>query len=101
MAQFDVHELRGATSDTRFVVDLQSDLLGSLDTRIVAPLRAIDSRPRIGKLNPSVEIGGARYMVSVPELAAVHKGELGFVVASLAALRPEFEAGLDLMLASL
>ena len=98
MAQFDVlRNPRGGTYP--LVVDLQSEPLARLATRIVAPLIAVKRyAPKpITRLNPIVRIKGADYVVIVQDLASVLTSELGEIVGSLGAQRSELVAALDLM----
>ncbi len=62
MAQYDVHEHPGERMrrDYPFVIKLQSDLLASLDTCVIAPLRRIERVTPIRRLNPEFEIAGIK-----------------------------------------
>jgi post-segregation antitoxin (ccd killing protein) len=52
--------------------DLQSELLGRLPTRVVAPLRPVSaSITGMSRLNPVVVVGGEPFLVVVQELAAL------------------------------
>ena len=100
MAQFDVH--RNCNAHTRelypFLLDLQTDLLERLATRVVAPLAAADGvGPPIRLLNPVFEVDGVAVVLSTQELAGVHRDVLGDVVTSLAEHRAEIIAALDLL----
>lgn len=94
MAQFDLHRLPDGT----LVVDLQTDLIGLDATRIVAPLRKEGIHAGFPGLTPAVEFEGKRWIVRLPELAAVPGPELGVRVGSLAALRDELKRGLDVLI---
>lgn len=98
MAQFDVHRnpRRGLYP---LLVDLQSDVVGRLSTRAVAPMIAAKrygARP-ITRLNPIVTVADVDYVVMVQELAAVPRTALGPLVASLAARRVELIAAIDVL----
>ena len=84
MAQFDLFRLQGG----QLVVDPQTDLIGIEASRIVAPLREAGRHAALPGLTPSVEIGGAVWIVRGQELAAVPGAKLRDVVGSLAARRP-------------
>ncbi len=98
MAQFDLHRNpRGG--DYPLLLDLQAELLGSLATRVVAPMISVKkhgARP-ITRLNPLVKVRGVDYLILFQELAAVPTAALGEVVGSLAARRSELIAALDLL----
>ncbi len=79
-------------------MDLQDQLLSNLETRVVAPLYEKTATViAIRGLNPELDLDGKTYLVSLSEVAAVHRQELGAVVASLADRRPELIAGVDLV----
>ncbi len=100
MAQFDVY--RNANPATRaripYLLDVQSDLLDSLSTRIVVPLCKPDvlSGKPAERLNPVFEVDGRRMVMLTPELAGVSRKTLGERVANLAAERLSIIAALDL-----
>jgi len=101
MSQFDVHRNLNPASKTvaPFIVDLQSDLVGHLPTRLVAPLkqqRAIGGRIEI--LMPEVDLQGKKFIVSLPESAGVPLAFVGPVVGSLSQHRDQFVAGIDLLI---
>lgn len=97
MAQFDVfrNPRRGMFP---LLLDVQSDLLSQLATRVVVPLA---SRSRYGtplsRLNPTARIGRVEYVLVFQEMAAIPVAALGERVSSLAARRGELVAALDLL----
>lgn len=99
MAQFDVYRnpsaaARGAIP---YLVDVQSDLLSGLQTRLLLPLGNPDIVPSTGPkaLGPAVEVQGQLLRV-LPHLAAAFRvRELGKPVASLAPHSSELVAALD------
>ena len=100
MAQFDLYtnpskETSGAVP---FLLDLQSDLLDPLATRVVAPLFWAESAgPPAKTLMPCFEIDGREVVMSTPELAGVSRGQLGSRVGSLADRRDDIIAALDML----
>jgi toxin CcdB len=102
MGQFDVHEhARGGRYS--LLLDVQSELLSSLATRVVVPLamaKGFGAKP-ISRLNPTLKHGGVEYLIVVQELAAVPKSALGRRVMSLAERRADIIAALDLLLTGL
>ncbi len=101
MAQFDVY--RNANPATRaripYLLDVQSELLAPLVTRVVVPL----CKPELLKgglaerLNPDFHVEGRRVAMLTPELAGVPQRALGARIASLAASRVAIIAALDLV----
>ena len=99
MAQFDVY--RNANPATRgrvpLLLDVQSDLLEILATRIVVPLcepEVLSGKPA-ERLNPTLEIDGRTLLMLTPELAGVPRRILGDRVANLSAQRAAIVAALD------
>jgi toxin CcdB len=96
MAQFDIHRFPGAR--TRYVVNVQSDLLRELTTRLVVPAYpATKDLRQISRLNPTVEIEGRRHFLATQEMAAVRTASLGDKVGSMADVRDAIVAAIDLM----
>jgi len=101
MAQFDVY--RNTNASTRagipYLLDVQSDLLEPLATRVVVPL----AKPEIlgGKLaerlSPVFQVEGRNVAMLTPELAGVSRKLLGERVASLVGERQSIVAALDLV----
>ena len=102
MAQYDVYRNPNPASRTRipFLLDVQTDLLDSLATRVVVPL----CRPGLLKgkladrLNPVFVVEGREFAMLTPELAGVPGKLLGGPVANLAAGRSAIIAALDLLI---
>lgn len=100
MAQYDVHEHPGerVRRDYPFVIELQSNLLASLDTCVIAPLRRIERVTPIRRLNPEFEVSGIKVVLVPTEIVGIRRGLLGRPVASLASEHYAITAALDLML---
>lgn len=82
-----------------FLLDIQSELLSLLDTRVVVPLylkSAAKVHP-ISQLTPVISFQNKILVAMVPELAGVSKRHLGKAVGQLADVRPEMLAALDLL----
>lgn len=98
MAQFDVHRNpRGGAFP--FLLDVQSDLLSQLATRVVVPmarLRSYGAKP-ITRLNPTARIRNVEHVLVFQEVAAIPTTALGDRVASLASRRDEIVAAIDLL----
>ena len=75
MARFDVYRNSGAHLGTvPYLLDVQSDLLHGLETRVVVPLRRRDhfAAERIPeRLTPLFEIEGIACLMETPKLAAI------------------------------
>ena len=91
MAQFDVYRNVNPASRTRipYLLDVQSDLLDPLATRVVVPL----CKPEVLKgrlaerLNPVFEVEGRKVAMLTPELAGVSRKMLGDKIDNLSGER--------------
>ena len=100
MAQFDVY--RNPTVSARkpipFLIDLQSDFLSELATRVVAPLYLADTYgPTALRLNPVFSVKGTRVVMSSTQLATMPKRMLRDPVATLASARNDITRALDFL----
>ena len=102
MAQFDVYRNRDTATRRRvpYLLDVQSDLLEDLGTRVVIPLAAPSPAgvAAIGRLMPVFDIEGATVTLVTAQLAGVSRAVLGRHVGSLAASRREIVAALDVLI---
>jgi toxin CcdB len=101
MPQFSVHRNKNPKTKGAYpyLVDVQSDLLRDLRTRVVVPLTkytAIEKKA-IKALTPLVEIDGHKYVMMIPQLAGILSSELGAEVCSFAQHRSEIIAALDFL----
>jgi toxin CcdB len=95
MARFDIFESKGEAS---FLLDVQSDLLSGLNTRIVVPLLPRSSAPAPAqRLNPVFRIKGQELVMATQYMAAVPESELRSGVGNLAEKQDEISAALDML----
>lgn len=102
MAQFDVY--RNANPATRaripYLLDVQSELLDALATRVVVPL----CKPEVlagkaaDRLNPALELEGRAVLMLTPEMAGVPRKALGEPIANLARERTAIIGAIDLVI---
>jgi toxin CcdB len=100
MAQYDVYEnLNDRTKrDMPYLLDLQAELLGSLTTRVVAPLVIASAIVKpIDHLNPRFQIKRKTVYMSTAELAGVSARVLGEKVGSLKDQRHVILSALDFL----
>lgn len=102
MAQFDLYS--NANHATKaiypYLLDVQSPLLDSLDTRLVIPL-VLTSRFKekaIKNLTPELTIKGHNYLVLTPQMAAINKKSLGIFIMDLANSRNTIISALDFLI---
>jgi toxin CcdB len=82
-----------------FLLDIQNDLLSSLETRVVAPLHpatVLKGKTMI-TLTPLLVIEGEPYVMLTPQLAGIPKSELGAPVTEVQQHRAEIIAAIDLL----
>ena len=81
------------------LVDVQSELLGDLATRVVVPLArgsGFTDFP-LGLVEPALELEGERYVLMTPRLAGVSRSDLGPHTSSAAVHRQAIFTALDLV----
>ncbi|MFP7674583.1 CcdB family protein [Marivita sp. S0852] len=82
-----------------FLLDVQSDLLSDLNTRVVVPLLPIAHAPKPAtRLNPVFDINGERVVMVTQFMAAV---PMGMLVSSIGNLNAEFDkitAAVDMLM---
>jgi toxin CcdB len=92
MARFHVYRL---LSDNILAIDLQSDLLGDLKSRVMAPLYLLEETPWFfQRLTPKFVIEGQTHIVAIQRMAAVSCHEIGEEVA-------DFSSDSDIIIRSL
>ena len=101
MAQFSVHKNKNPKTRAAFpfLVNVQSDLLRDLRTRVVVPLvkqTTIGKKP-MKDLTPVVDVEGHKYLMLTPQLAGIAVSDLGAEVGSVASSRDEIVAALDFL----
>jgi toxin CcdB len=101
MAQFSVYKNKNpkTRSTYPYLVDVQSDLLSDLGTRVVVPLikRSPSAKKPIKNLMPVVRVEGQDFIMMVPQLAGIAARDLGAPVASAIQHRGEVVAALDFL----
>ena len=102
MAQFSVYRNKNPRTKATFplLVDVQSDLLEPLGTRVVIPLTkspALTKKP-VSHLTPEVSFSGERYVLMTPQLAGINRAELGPHAGNLGEERQAILAAIDFLL---
>jgi len=102
VAQFSVYRNKNPRTKATFplLVDVQSELLEPLNTRVVIPLTrspALTKKP-VSHLTPEIPFGGDRYVLMTPQLAGLNRADLGPLAGSLAEERQVILSALDFLL---
>jgi toxin CcdB len=100
--QFTVYRNKSSRTKSTFpfLVDVQSDLLEQLQTRVVIPLTrtaGLAKKPLI-QLTPALTFDGESYVLMTPQLAGVARAELGAPAGSLGGERNAIIAAMDFLL---
>ena len=102
MAQFDVYRNKNSQSKSAYpyLVDVQSDLLSDLRTRVVVPVIKLAGvkKKSIKDLTPIVDIGGTKHLMLIPQLAGVSITELTQSIDNVRAHRDEIIAAVDFLM---
>ena len=95
MARFDIFENEGGAG---CLLDVQSDLLSGLNSRVVVPLLPESSAPSPAqRLNPVFSVEGQVMVMATQYMAAIPERELRSRVGSLAEEHDEISAALDML----
>jgi toxin CcdB len=83
MARFSVYRLKHSEL---LVLDLQTNFLDSLPSRVVVPLHPVDEMSwAVSSLNPRFRITGELYVMATQRMASVPLSEIGEMIADLSA----------------
>jgi toxin CcdB len=101
MARLDVYKNVGPhAQDTPYLLDVQSDLLDNLGSRVVIPLRRLALYAGVKlpeRLTPVIQIKREKLVLETPKMAAVPVSILKVPVASLAKDHDQITAALDFL----
>jgi toxin CcdB len=102
MTQFCVYRNANPKSRGQYplLLDVQSELLSTLNTRVVVPLSPLSTvkSKTLAALTPVLEAGGKRYVMLTPQLAGIAARSLGPQVADLSGQRSDIIAALDFLI---
>ncbi len=101
MARFDVYANPGGhAATTPYLLDVQSDLLDGLDSRMVIPLRSLKHFPQVklsARLTPIFTIEGQECLLETPKMGALPQRVLKSPVTSLSGDQAKIIAALDFL----
>ena len=102
MGQFAVYKNKNPRTKSGFplLVDVQTDLLEDLQTRVVIPLTraAAPTRNPMNQLTPLIAYEGEHYLLMTPLLAGVSRSDLGSEAGSLLVNSGVVPAAMDFLL---
>jgi toxin CcdB len=100
MAQFDVclNINPDRAPAVPYLLEVQSDLLEPVSTRVVVPLALLSERGQPAKyLNPQFEIEGVQVVMVTEQIAGIPKRAIGKRVLSLAVQRDQIMDAIDFL----
>lgn len=99
MARFDIYENPGRNkANIPYLVEVQSNVISGLATRIVIPLRHLAGFSKLvlpSDLFPLIAIDGKDYLLDTPQLGAIPSNELKVKIGTAQGYRSEIQAALD------
>ena len=102
MTQFAVYRNKNPRTKSTFplLVDVQSDLLEPLSTRVVIPLTKVAglAKKPVSHLTPTVPFEGDSYVLMTPQLAGIARADLGAQAGTLVREREAIMSAVDFLL---
>ncbi len=98
--QFTVYRNKGNARIYPYLLNVQSDIIGELNTRMVIPLLPLadfTGRPA-QRLNPVITIEGGKYLALTHEMAAIRLAQLGEAVTDVQGARQVIKDAIDFLL---
>lgn len=99
MARFDIYRNPGRNQENiPYLVDVQSNVISGLATRIVIPLRTLSKFSSLtppGDLFPVVEVDGVPHFMDTPQMGAIPLSELKVKAGSAQAHQFDIQTALD------
>lgn len=98
--QFTVYRNKGNARIYPYLLNVQSDIIGELNTRMVIPLLPLadfTGRPA-QRLNPVITIEGGKYLALTHEMAAIRLAQLGEAVTDVQGSRQVIKDAIDFLL---
>lgn len=98
--QYHLYQNRGDTVRAPYLVDIQSDIIDILNTRLVIPLYDSDlfHQPVPDKLTPRLSIHGHDYILMTHLMAAVPQSILGKEIKNLSDEKERIKKAVDLLI---
>lgn len=95
MEKYNVYKSRFGSG---FLLDVQTDLLSGLNTRVVIPLMLASDAPKAAKyLNPTFEIDGVQLVMMTQFIASIPDSELKGSIMNLKQNHHEISSALDML----
>lgn len=102
MAQFTVYQNKNPLSKKSIplLLDIQSNLLESLQTTVVIPLVKLEANidKKLVQLTPVLELEGKKYIALTPQLSGISRKELGAAITDANQFRTDIINAMDFLL---
>ena len=102
MAQFSVYQNKNKATQARYplLLNIQNDLLATMQTCVVVPLTKVETMTHspFSKFTPILSVQKQDYCMMTPQLAGIHKRELGAEVEVLTAYQHDIISAVDFLL---
>ncbi len=98
--QYCIYRNNGNHQIYPYLIDIQSDIIGELNTRLMIPLFPLKnlSSPPATRLNPVIAVEGDDFLVMVHEMASVRLSQCGEAVMNARPYRQLIRDALDFLL---
>ena len=95
MNRYDVYASKFSSD---YLLDVQTDLLAGLNTRVVVPLIKLSDAPKLAKyLNPRFDVAGEEVAMMTQFIAAIPESELDKRIDNLGQFHQEISSALNMI----
>ena len=102
MSQYCVHKNMNDNSKKiyPYLLDVQSPLLDTLETRLVIPVARKSSFTKsiLNRINPVIKIDNIDYLVLTQQMAAIHGKSIGDIIEHVSIDRNEILSAIDFII---
>lgn len=97
--QYTVYRNPGNSQAYPYLLDIQSDIIGELNTRLVIPLHRLKRSPApVARLTPVIQVEGNDVILMTHEMASVRVKQLGQAVMDASPFRHTIKSAVDFLL---
>lgn len=98
--QYTVYRNTGNSQAYPYLLDIQSDIIGELNTRLVIPLHLLKkgASALVARLTPVIQVEGNDVILMTHEMASVRVKQLGQAVMDASPFRHTIKGAVDFLL---
>ncbi|WP_343550943.1 CcdB family protein [Pantoea sp.] len=95
--QYVIYRNTNKNSDYPYLVDVQSEIIGDLKSRIVIPLLPVSrlKNKQVKRLNPIIQVEGEEFLVMSHEMASIRTSIIGERIMDARAYRQLIKDSID------